>query len=47
MDQRPLVVLLGDSLLMDGLAVSLADWQMLGVIRPKQASKLVRRKEVQ
>jgi hypothetical protein len=33
MQQRPLVVLLGDSLLMDGVAVSLADRQMLGTIR--------------
>lgn len=33
MEQRPLVVLLGESLLMDGVAVSLADRKMLGTIR--------------
>lgn len=33
MDQRPLVVLLGDSVLMDGVAVGLADRQALGVVR--------------
>jgi hypothetical protein len=33
MEQRPLVVLLGESLLMDGVAVSLAGKGMLGTIR--------------
>lgn len=33
MERRPLVVLLGDSLLMDGIAVSLAGRQMPGTIR--------------
>ena len=33
MEQRPLVVLLGDSLLMDGIAVSLAGREMPGTIR--------------
>lgn len=33
MEKRPLVVLLGDSLLMDGVAVSLADWQLWRMIR--------------
>ena len=33
MEKRPLVVLLGDSLLMDGVAVSLADRQLWGMIR--------------
>jgi hypothetical protein len=33
MEQRPLVVLLGDSLLMDGIAVSLAGRKMPGTIR--------------
>ena len=32
-ERRPLVVLLGDSLLMDGVAVSLADWQLWRMIR--------------
>ena len=33
MERRPLVVLLGDSLLMDGIAVGLADRKMPGTIR--------------
>jgi hypothetical protein len=33
MERRPLVVLLGDSLLMDGIAVSLAGKEMPGTIR--------------
>ena len=33
MENRPLVVLLGNSLLMDGVAVSLADKQMLRMVR--------------
>jgi len=33
MERRPLVVLLGDSLLMDGIAVSLAGREMPGTIR--------------
>ena len=33
MEKRPLVVLLGDSLLMDGVALSLASQQLWGMIR--------------
>jgi hypothetical protein len=33
MDERPLIVLLGDSLLMDGVAMSLADGRRLGVVQ--------------
>ena len=33
MDKRPLVVLLGDSLLMDGVAMSLGDTRQMGVLQ--------------
>lgn len=33
MDERPVVVLLGDSLLMDGVAMSLGDGWRLGVVQ--------------
>ncbi|UCG22792.1 MAG: hypothetical protein JSW55_11470 [Chloroflexota bacterium] len=42
MEKRPLVVLLGNSLLMDGVAVSLNDRQTLGMVRMDRDSGDIR-----
>ena len=42
MEKRPLVVLLGNSLLMDGVAVSLTDRRMLGMVRMDRDSGDIR-----
>lgn len=42
MEQRPMVVLLGESLLMDGVAASLAGKEMLGTVRMNSHVKDIR-----